>query len=434
MAGPRGRLVAPGRLVKVRGVVRPPGDKSISHRALMLAALGRGTSELTGLLTGEDVKSTARVMRQLGADISQIREGMVVVHASRFTRPASRMNCGNSGTTARLILGILAGQRFAVTLTGDASLRRRPMRRVTEPLRTMGAEIAEQQGDGLPLTIRGGRLRGLVYTSPVASAQVKSALLFAALTGGVPVTIREPYRSRDHTERLFLHLGLTLHEHHAAVSFQPSAVSVPSFELAIPGDTSSAAFLVAAAVLAEGGELLIENVGVNPTRTGYLVVLERMGASVERVNLRDQGGEPVADLLVRPAPAGLAATRVAAPEIPTLVDEIPVLAALASRARGETVFHEVGELRVKESNRLELLATNLRAVGARAEARGNDLHVEGPARPPRGRVETAGDHRLAMAFAVLGTVPGADVRLTERRSVAISYPRFFADLRNVRET
>jgi 3-phosphoshikimate 1-carboxyvinyltransferase len=333
------------------------------------------------------------------------------------------------------MLGILAGQRFAATLTGDASLRRRPMRRVTEPLRTMGAQITER-GDGLPLTIRGGRLRGLTYTSPVASAQVKSALLFAGLTGGVPVTIREPYRSRDHTERLFAHLGLGIHAHDSVVSYQPSALSVPRFQVSVPGDVSSAAFLVAAAVLAEDGELLIENVGVNPTRTGFLVVLERMGAHVARVNLRDEGGEPVADLVVRPGRVGapLRGTDVSAAEIPTLVDEVPVLAVLASRASGSTVFREVGELRVKESNRLELIATNLRALGARAEVRGNDLHVEGSEnpRPPRGRVETASDHRLAMAFAVLGSVPGADVRLSERRSVAISYPGFFKDLKRIR--
>jgi 3-phosphoshikimate 1-carboxyvinyltransferase len=416
--------------VKVRGIVRPPGDKSISHRALMLAALARGKSELTGVLTGDDVKSTARVLRQLGADISRIRESGVRISGSRLLAPSSRLNCGNSGTTARLILGILAGQRFAATLTGDASLRRRPMRRVTEPLRTMGAEITTR-GDGLPLTIRGGRLRGLEYTSPVASAQVKSALLFAALTGNVPVTIREPYRSRDHTERLLAHLGLGIHERDGAIVYEPSRSVVPSLRLSVPGDASSAAFLVAAAVLAEGGELLIENVGVNPTRTGFLVALARMGARVERVNLRDAGGEPVADLIVRPPPAGLGGTEVTAAEIPTLVDEVPALAVLASRARGETVFREVGELRVKESNRLELIAANLRAVGARAEARGNDLYVDGQSGAPRGRVETAGDHRLAMAFAVLGTVPGADVRLSERRSVAISYPGFFQDLRRI---
>jgi len=412
--------------MRARGVVQPPGDKSISHRVLMLAALARGTSELSGLLTGADVKSSARVLRQVGADISSINDTSVAIHASRFLHPASRLNCGNSGTTARLMLGILAGQTFSATLTGDSSLRRRPMRRVTEPLKQMGADIAER-GDGLPLTIRGGKLRGLTYTSPVASAQVKSALLFAGLTGQVPVTIREPYRSRDHTERLFAHLGLGIHERDGAISYQPSAVSIPSFTVTVPGDISSAAFMVAAAVLADNGELLVENVGVNPTRTGILVVLERMGAHVERINLRDAGGEPVADLVVRPAQ--LRATEVTAPEIPTLVDEVPVLAVLASRAHGATVFRDVGELRVKESNRLELVAANLRAVGARAEARGNDLHIEGSDTPPRGRVVTASDHRLAMAFAVLGTVGGADVQLSEKKSVAISYPDFFRDLK-----
>ena len=420
--------------MKVRGAVRPPGDKSISHRALMLAALARGTSELTGLLTGEDVKSTARVLRQLGAGISAIGAGTVTVRGSRLSSPASRLHCGNSGTTARLLLGILAGQRFPATLTGDASLRRRPMRRVTEPLRAMGARIDDTHGDALPLTIRGGRLHPLTYTTPVASAQVKSALLLAGLTGNVAVTIREPYRSRDHTERLLVHLGLGLHERDGAIVYEPIARSIlPSFRLSVPGDASSAAFLVVAAVLAEGGELLVEHVGVNPTRTGFLVVLERMGAHVERVNLRDEGGEPVADLIARP-PAALRGTDVSAAEVPTLVDEVPILAVLASRAAGETTFREVGELRVKESNRLELIAANLRALGVDATALGSDLHVQGTTRPPRGRVETARDHRLAMAFAVLGTVPGADIRLSERASVSISYPRFFADLRSIRET
>ena len=392
----------------------------------MLAALARGKSELSGLLTGDDVKSSARVLRQLGADISRIQESGVRISGSRLLAPRSRLNCGNSGTTARLMLGILAGQKFAATLTGDASLRRRPMRRVTEPLKQMGARIQER-GDGLPLTIQGGKLHGLIYASPVASAQVKSAIMFAGLTGGVPVTIREPYRSRDHTERLFAHLGLGIHERDGAIVYEPSHSNIPSFQLSVPADISSAAFIIAAAVLAEAGELLVENVGVNPTRTGFLVVLERMGAHVERINLRDEGGEPVADLVVRPA--GLRGTAVTAAEIPTLVDEVPVLAVLASRAVGETVFREVGELRVKESNRLELVASNLRTVGARAEARGNDLYIEGSDAPPKGRVETASDHRLAMAFAVLGTVEGANVKLSEKKSVAISYPNFFRDLK-----
>src|SRR5438093_4934371 len=286
--------LAARKVRRVGGVVRPPADKSISHRVLMLAALARGTSQLSGLLTGDDVKSSARVLRQLGADISRISESGVRISSSRLLTPSSRLNCGNSGTTARLMLGILAGQPFAATLTGDASLRRRPMRRVTEPLKQMGADIKER-GDSLPLTIRGGKLHGLTYTSPVASAQVKSAILLAGLTGQVPVTITEPYRSRDHTERLFAHLVLGIHERAGAISYQPSAVSIPSFTVTVPGDISSAAFMVAAAVLADGGELLVDNVGVNPTRTGILVVLERMGAHVERINLRDAGGEPVAD-------------------------------------------------------------------------------------------------------------------------------------------
>src|SRR5712691_8762712 len=280
----------------------------------MLAGLARGASELEGLLTGADVKSTARVLRQLGARISPVREsGTVTVRASRITHPASRLHCGNSGTTARLLLGLLAGQRFSATLTGDASLRRRPMRRVTEPLRAMGAHIKEERGDSLPLTIRGGELRDFTYTSPVASAQIKSALLLAGLVGGVAVRIREPYLSRDHTERLLVHLGLALSYHDGTVSLPRAAGRLPAFRLSVPGDASSAAFLVAAAVLAEGGELLIENVGVNPTRTGFLVVLERMGAHVERLNLGDAGGEPVADLLVRPAT--LVGTEVLAPEV-----------------------------------------------------------------------------------------------------------------------
>jgi 3-phosphoshikimate 1-carboxyvinyltransferase len=329
------------------------------------------------------------------------------------------------------MLGVLAGQALEVRLTGDASLRRRPMRRVTEPLKAMGAEIKEEAGDSLPLTIRGGRLHPLDYTTPVASAQIKSALLLAGLTGGVAVTIREPYLSRDHTERLFVHLGLALHRRDGAIVYEPVAgTGVRSFRLSVPADPSSAAFLVAAAALATGGELLIENVGVNPTRTGFLVVLERMGAHVERLNLRDEGGEPVADLLVHPATT-LTATEITAPEVPTLVDEVPILAVVASRAAGETIFRDVGELRVKESNRLELIAQNLRATGVAAEAQGNDLHVAGTPRPPRGRVETALDHRLAMAFAVLGTLPRADVRLSEQRSVAISYPGFFRDLKRI---
>jgi 3-phosphoshikimate 1-carboxyvinyltransferase len=418
--------------VIVQGEVRPPGDKSISHRAVMLAALATGQSELLGLLPGADVQSTARVFRQLGARIGTVRPGARVRVTGKglaLRRPTATLHCGNSGTTARLTLGVLAGQRFAARLTGDASLRARPMRRVTAPLERMGARFEGAERGTLPFVIRGGPLRALDYASPVASAQLKSAVLLAGLVGGVPVTIREPYRSRDHTERLLAHLGLGIHERDGAIVFEPSAQRLDGLRLSIPADISSAAFLVAAAVLAEQGELLLPNVGVNPTRTGFLAVLDRMGARIDRLNLHDEGGEPVADLVARPA--ALRGTEIVPAEVPLLIDEVPILAVLASRASGETVFREVGELRVKESNRLELVAANLRAAGVAAEARGNDLFVQGTDRPPRGRIETAHDHRLAMAFAVLGTLPGAGIALSEKRSVAISYPGFFNDLRRI---
>lgn len=416
--------------MRVSGVVHVPGDKSISHRALLIGALARGRSVVTGALAAADVQSTARVLRQLGIDVSPLRGGATVsVRGARFRTPGATLQCGNSGTTARLVLGAIAGQTVRARVSGDASLRRRPMRRVIEPLAAMGAGIRAAESGTLPITIRGGRLHSIRYAAPIASAQVKSAILLAALAARVPATVSEPVRSRDHTERLFVHLGLDLRESDGAISYQPSAVRLPPFQLAVPGDISSAAFLVGAAVLAEGGELLIEGVGVNPTRTGFLAVLERMGAHVERFNLGAEGGEPVADLLTRPA--RLTATEIVVGEVPSLIDEVPLLAVLAARATGETVFRGVGELRVKESDRLELMAANLRAVGVTAETRGDDLYVVGGERPPRGRVDTAADHRLAMAFAVLGTIPGAEVRLSEHRSVAISYPRFFHTLRAI---
>ena len=414
----------------VSGAVTPPGDKSLSHRALLFAALAKGRSEIGGILPGADVKSTARVLRQLGTEITPVREeALVVVRSRRLTAAGSRLNCGNSGTTARLLLGILAGEGIHATLTGDASLRRRPMRRVTDPLREMGARIDESAAGTLPATLRGGRLHDIEYRSPVASAQVKSALLLAGLTAGVPVTVEEPQPSRDHTERMLEWLGEVIRGQGSGVSYEPSHNVIEGFALDVPGDPSSAAFLVAAAVLAERGELVIRNVCVNPGRTGFLSVLARMGARVDVTGERMSGAEPVADLVS--GPSSLAGTVVTPGEIPSLVDEVPMLAVLASRAVGETVFRSVGELRVKESDRLEMIARNVRALGGDAEVQGDDLRVRGSDRPPAGRVDTAGDHRLAMAFAVLGSVPGARVTLSERKSVAVSYPGFFTDLRRI---
>lgn len=417
--------------MRVGGTVRVPGDKSISHRVLMLAAMARGTSHIGGALTSLDARSTARCMRALGASVSPLREGSVtaVQGRGRLRAPAGRLDCGNAGTTARLLLGLLAAHRFAATLTGDASLRRRPMRRVTEPLGSMGARFVPDGSAALPLTIRGGPLRDLRWDLPVSSAQVKGSLLFAAMAGGVAASLLEPGgRSRDHTEVLLRSFGFEVGETGGRIEFAPTGRIVP-FDMQVPGDPSSAAFLVGAALLAEGGELVVADVGVNPTRIGFLTVLVRMGAEVHVEGTEERHGEPVASVRVRPT--GLRATRVDALEIPSLVDEIPLLAVLASRAEGTTVFREVGELRVKESDRLSLIAANLRAVGGQAEATGNDLVVHGGSGPPRGRVRTEGDHRLAMAFAVLGTLPGARVSVDDPRCAEVSFPGFAAALRAI---
>ncbi len=417
----------------VGGTVRVPGDKSLTHRALLLGALAPGTSHVGGALTSLDARSSARVLRQLGAGVSPLRPEAVVTISGRrrFRRPSARLDCGNSGTTTRLLLGLLAGHRFPATLTGDASLRRRPMRRVTVPLGLMGARFTELAGrDGLPLEVRGGPLSPLRYEMPVSSAQIKSALLLAGVAGNVEVALREPHgRSRDHTERLLRAFGYRVEDRDGWIEFAPTGRLEP-FAMQVPGDPSSAAFLVGAAVLAEGGELRIAGVGLNPTRTGFLDVLGRMGARPRVENVELCYGEPVGDLVV--GPAALAGTEVGAGEIPGLIDEIPMLAALASRAAGTTIFRQVGELRVKESDRLGLIAANLRAVGARAEVVGDDLRVDGGSPVPRGRVRTAGDHRLAMAFAVLGTLAGARVAVDDMACAAVSFPGFPATLRSIR--
>jgi 3-phosphoshikimate 1-carboxyvinyltransferase len=418
--------------VRVAGTVQVPGDKSITHRVLLLAALARGLSRITGGLTSLDARSSARVLRQLGAGVSPLRPGAVTTVQGRgsFRRPIETLDCGNSGTTTRLLLGLLSAHQFSATLTGDRSLRRRPMRRITAPLSTMGARFIERNGDGLPLTVEGARLQPLSYEMPVSSAQIKSAILLAGVAGEVPVAVCEPHgRSRDHTERLLRSFGYAVVERDGWIRFSPEGQIEP-FDIQVPGDPSSAAFLVGAAILAEQGELRISGVGLNPTRTGFLEVLRRMGGLVEVENTSTRFGEPVGDLLVRPG--ALRATEVAAGEIPGLIDEIPLLAVLAARAEGVSAFRQVGELRVKESDRLGLIAENLRAIGARAEVVADDLIVEGRSRPPRGRVRTAADHRLAMAFAVLRTLPKAEIRIDDVACAAVSFPGFSETLRRIR--
>ena len=418
--------------MRVAGSVQVPGDKSITHRLLLLAGMTSGRSRVRGALTSLDARSTAAVLRALGASISPLRAGasVQVSGRGRFVRPSRALDCGNSGTSARLLLGVLSAHRFRSTLTGDASLRRRPMRRVTEPLQAMGARFEAPDLDRLPLTVRGGPLTPIRWEMPVSSAQIKGCLLFAGVAAGQDVAVREPMgRSRDHSERLLRSFGYRVDESADGwVRFAPTGRLTP-FDLAAPGDPSSAAFLVGAAALADTGHLRVAEVGINPTRTGFLRVLERMSASVRIENARLEGGEPVGDLVVSPAP--LRATVVGAGEIPALIDEIPLLAVLAARAEGCTRFHDVGELRVKESDRLGLLAANLRAVGVDAAAEGDTLSVVGGSAPPRGPVRTDGDHRLAMAFAVLGTVAGARIRIDDPDCAAVSFPGFRETLRSI---
>lgn len=412
-----------------RGEAVVPGDKSITHRALFLAALTAGRCAFQGALAAGDTRATAACLRALGVRVGPLADRRTVRvdggGLRPFHQPSAVLDCRNSGTTARLLLGLLAGNPLEATLTGDRSLRRRPMGRVAEPLAAMGAGISASEGGRLPLTVRGGALRSYRHQSPIASAQVKTALLFAGLAGKVSVTVSEPVVSRDHTERLLQLLGVSVTIEGTSVTLQP-VDALPAFGGEIPGDISSAAYLLAAGVLADSGDLTVRGVGVNPTRAGFLRVLERMGATVVQEERWISLGEPAATL--RAQPATLKAVEVEADEIPSLVDEVPLLACLAARAEGTSVFRGVGELRVKESDRLALVAGNLTALGVRAYTEGDTLWVEGTDAPPIGPVVTAGDHRLAMAFAVLGKVPGARVALDDERCVAISYPNFFRDL------
>lgn len=420
-------------------VIRVPGDKSISHRALLLGALARGSSSVRGILPGADPSATAAILRALGVPVPTLpRDGSELrvpgVGLRGLRTPSSVLDCMNSGTTARLLLGILAGQPLEAVLTGDESLRRRPMRRVTDPLRAMGATIRDTGAPGfLPLEVRGGPLQSISHHSQVASAQVKSAILLAGLVGGRPVEVFEPLRSRDHTERMLVAAGVSLQEGPTdsgwRVALETPPGALPPLDLQVPGDPSSAAFFLAWAALT-GAPLALEGVGVNETRIGFLPVLQRMGARIGvEAEPGVEGGEPVATLVVE---GGLLkGTEVGEAEIPALVDEIPILAMVAARSEGVTRITGAGELRVKESDRIRALVDNLRAIGATVEELPDGLVVEGSDRPLRGRVRTHHDHRIAMAFGVLGALPGNEIVVEDASVVDVSFPGFWELLQAV---
>ncbi|HEY6074806.1 MAG TPA: 3-phosphoshikimate 1-carboxyvinyltransferase, partial [Anaerolineales bacterium] len=394
-----------------------PGDKSISHRALMHAALAQGTSRLSGCLQAGVTQAMIDCLGQLGIEIENDRDQSVLVHGGKFRSPAARLNCGNSGATIRMLLGALAAQRAVVaTLGGSAGLEQRPIKRVTDPLRLMGADI---EGDTAPLTLRGRPLHGIQYTLPVASAQIKAAVLLAALQADQPTTLHEPGPSRDHSERLLRSLGVPLATHGYRLTVQPVA-SVPSFDLSIPGDLSSAAGLLAAAVLTSGSNLTIQAVGVNPTRTGILDALIAMGAEVEVANEREVGNEPVAEVTIRHSE--LRGIVIEGDWVVRMIDEFPLLAVLATQARGETIVRDAGELRVKESDRIGALVGELRRLGAHIEEQPAGFTIEGPS-PLRGEVVNShGDHRLAMALVVAGLAAAGETTILQAEAYHESFP------------
>ena len=417
---------------RVQGTVRAPGDKSISHRALILSALTRGKSRIANILDSADVHSTAKVLRALGADIPPLSsEFMVTGQPSRFLRsPTTPLDCGNSGTTARLMAGVVAGAGLSAKLTGDASLSRRPMRRIAEPLVEMGATIALPIHGGLPMEVVARPLRPIEWESRVASAQVKSAILLAALLAGVRAQVREPHLSRDHTERMLIARGaaLRISESGRCVELEAGQILHPE-DVSVPADPSSAAFFVALALLASQGELRLTDVCLNPTRTGFHRVLDRMGADITVADARQAGGEDVGTLIARPS--RLRATTIAAEEVPSMIDELPLFACLAARATGTSEVRGASELRVKESDRIATIVANLRELGVRAEELEDGFIVEGSDRPLRGTVTTNADHRIAMCFGVLGALKGNSIIVDDPACVDISFPNFWRELERV---
>jgi len=413
--------------MKVGGTIRVPGDKSISHRALIFAALADGESRICDILPSADVHSTARVLAALGVAVPTLSADFTVVgrgpHA--FTAPSGNLDCGNSGTTARLVAGVAAALPFTSRFVGDASLSRRPMRRIAKPLREMGATVDVAPNDGLPMTITGGPLHAIAWRSETASAQVKSAMLLAGVAAGVEVTVHEPARSRDHTERLLTALGATVAVTGATVRLAPPGRLAP-LRLRVPGDPSSAAFLTALAVLASHGALTLPDVCLNPTRTGFYAALERMGANVTLDQRESQGGEPVGAIVARAS--SLTGIDLGRDDAPSMIDELPLVACLAARAAGTTTIRGAEELRVKESDRIATVVANLRAIGVNADELPDGMCIEGCERPLRGSINTHGDHRIAMAFGVLRALPNSDIAIDDTACVSVSYPEFWNDV------
>jgi len=413
---------------RLAGRVLVPGDKSISHRAALFGALASGRTEITGFLEGEDCLATLRAVRALGVEVTRKGPGHYLVDGGGpdgLTEPEDVIDCGNAGTGARLLVGVLAGQPFWSILTGDESLRSRPMDRVAAPLRRMGATVVGRgEGSRLPLAVRGARpLRAITYESPVASAQVKTALLLAGLWADGPVTVREPSQSRDHTERMLGGFGARLTATPEGVTLTPGG-ELRGLPVAVPGDISSAAFFLVAGALMADPELTVVHVGTNPTRTGVLEVLEAMGASIRRQAPPGPGGaaEPAADLMVRRS--RLRGAEIGGPVIPRLIDEVPILAVAATLAEGPTDVRDAAELRVKESDRIRAITTELGRMGARITERPDGLRIEGGTRLRGAAVSSGGDHRMAMSLVIAGLLADGETVVEDTDCIATSFPGF----------
>jgi len=415
----------------IRAEITVPGDKSISHRAALLAGLSNGTCVLTGFLPSEDCMATVNALRALGVRIEQPEPTTLIVHGCnrRFTAPAADINCGNSGTTMRLLAGILSAQPFRARLIGDESLSRRPMKRVMIPLAQMGASLtAEGAKNTPPLVIEGGNLHAIAYQSPVASAQVKSAVLLAGLFANGCTSVTEPSQSRNHTERMLEWFHAKPHIDGLTVTI-PGVQTIQSRDFRIPGDISSAAFWLVAAAAQPESHLLVTNVGLNATRTGVLAVLVRMGAHVREI-IGVEEGEPSGTIEIEGAP--LKGTVIRGKEIPNVIDELPILAVAGALAQGTTVIADAAELRVKETDRLAAIATNLRAMGVAVNETDDGLEIFGGTPLKGAKLSSFGDHRIAMAFAVAGLFAEGVTVIEDPECVAISYPNFYETLRSLK--
>lgn len=428
------RTIAPTRGLK--GEVTIPGDKSISHRSIMLGSIALGTTEITHFLEGADCLSTIDCFRKMGVEIER-KPSSILVHGKGLrglTAPASTLNVGNSGTTTRLISGILSGQNFATTLSGDDSLNSRPMKRIMTPLNTMGAHIRSLNDNGCaPLHIRPGALHGIHYQSPVASAQVKSAVLLAGLYADSPTSVTEPALSRNHTELMLQGFGAyvatDLHTDGTATAHVEPCKELYGQQICVPGDISSAAYFIAAALLVPGSELLVKNVGTNFTRAGFLKVCKAMGADIETVSQTIESGESRADLLVRYS--HLKGTVIEGDIIPTLIDEIPMIAIMAAFADGQTVIRDAAELKVKETNRIDTVTAGLKAMGAVITPTDDGMIIEGTGHLNGASIQSYLDHRIAMAFSVAGLASDGETQIVDSQCVDVSYPEFYATLNSV---